>query len=71
LTSDAKLVSDIVRGVALLTFLLGLMGLVTGAAISYQQPPSPLAPFTVAGASISTLIGTILVILIKVGIIGE
>jgi len=71
LTTDTKLVSDVVRVIALLALTLGLMGLVTGAAISYQQPPSPLAPFTVVGASIATLMGTILMILIKIGIIGE
>jgi len=69
--NDTKLSSDVVRGIALLAFLLGLMGLVTGAAISYQQPPSPLAPFTILGASISAIMGTVLLILIKVGIIGE
>ena len=71
MTKDAKLVSDVVRLIALLAFVLGLMGLVAGATISYQRPPSPLAPFTVVGASIATLVGTILVILIKIGIIGE
>lgn len=71
MTTDTKLVSDIIRVIALLALLLGPMGLVIGAAISYQQPPSPLAPSTVAGASVATLVGTILVILIKIGIIGE
>ena len=71
MTKDIKLGSDIVRGIALLAFLLGIMGLVTGAVINYQPPPSPLAPLTVVGASISALVGTILLILIKVGIIGE
>jgi len=68
---DTKLVSDLIRVIALLAFLLGLLGLVMGAVISYEQPPSPLAPFTLVGASIATLVGTLLVILIKIGIIGE
>lgn len=68
---DARLSSDIIRVIALLAFLLGLVGIVSGAVISYQQPPSPLAFPTLVGASITTLIGTILVILINQGIIGE
>lgn len=68
---DTSFTSDVIRFVALLTFLLGLVGVVTGAIISYQQPPSPIAMPTLIGASIMTLLGTILVILINMGIIGE
>lgn len=68
---DTSFTSDVIRFVALLTFLLGLVGVVTGAIISYQQPPSPIAMPTLIGASITTLLGTILVILINMGIIGE
>ena len=68
---DAKLASDVIRVIALLAFLLGLVGLVLGAVMSYQQPPSPLAAFILVGAAIATLVGTMLVILIKIGIIGE
>ena len=71
MTKDTKLAGDVIRIIALLAFILGLMGLVTGATISYQQPPSPLAPFTLVGASIATLVGSILIILVKIGIIGE
>lgn len=68
---DISLTSDVIRFVALIMFLLGLVGVVTGAVIGYQQPPSPIAIPTLIGASIMTLIGTILVILINTGIIGE
>jgi hypothetical protein len=68
---DTSFTSDVIRFVALLMFLLGLVGVVTGAITSYQQPPSPIAMPTLIGASIMALIGTILVILINTGIIGE
>lgn len=68
---DTKLINDVIRAVALLLFLLGLVGIVTGAIISYQQPPSPLGFPTLIGASLTTLVGTILVALILTGIIGE
>ncbi|MBI2126955.1 MAG: hypothetical protein HYU02_06565 [Thaumarchaeota archaeon] len=68
---DTSLTSDLIRFVAMIMFLLGLVGVVTGAVVSYQQPPSPIAMPTLIGASITALIGTILVILINTGIIGE
>ena len=69
--NDTSLASDAIKFVALILFLLGLVGIVAGAIISYQQPPSPLGIPVLVGASLAALIGTILVILINTGIIGE